>query len=124
MVFLDACHSGGFVNDFRDGDNVLVLTAAREDLSVSERILTPILLQGSRGGADSDNDGLITAGELADYVDMTLQRVCPFCDTILEDGSSRLCPGCGEILKGENRIPRPEQGVFTDPGTVVWTVSE
>ncbi len=124
LVFLDACHSGGFVNDFRDGDNALVLTAAREDLSVSERILTPILLQGGRGGADLDGDGIITVGELAEYVDMILQRVCPFCDTVLEEGASMLCPGCGETLKGENRIPRPEQGVFTDPGTVLWSVSE
>lgn len=123
MLFLDACHSGGFVNDFDHGDNTLVITAAREDLSVSERILTPILLTGSRGEADTDRNGLITAGELAAYVDRVLQRVCPFCDTILEEGPSRLCPGCGEVLKGENRIPRPEQGVFTDPGTVIWTVN-
>jgi hypothetical protein len=124
LIFLDACHSGGFVNDFRPGDNALVLTAAREDLSVSERILTPILLQGSRGVADTNGDGTITAGELAGHVDEVLQRVCPFCDTILDAGSSRLCPGCGEVLKGENRIPRPEQGVFMPASTVVWKVSD
>jgi len=124
LLFIDACHSGGFVNDFRQGDNALVVTAAREDLSVSERILTPILLQGSRGDADTDGDGAITAGELAGYVDEVLQRVCPFCDTILDAGSSRLCPGCGEVLKGENRIPRPEQGVFMPASTVVWRVDD
>lgn len=124
LIFLDACHSGGFVNDFRPGDNALVVTAAREDLSVSERILTPILLQGSSGEADADGNGSITAGELAGYVDEVLQRVCPFCDTILDSGSSRLCPGCGEVLKGENRIPRPEQGVFMPPSTVVWKVAD
>lgn len=124
MLFLDACNSGGFVNDFEAGDNTLVITAAREDLSVSERILTPILLRGSRGEADSNRDGRITAGELAAYVDRVLQRVCPFCDTILDEGPSRLCQGCGEVLKGENRIPRPEQGVFTDPEAVIWTVND
>ena len=124
MLFLDACHSGGFVNDFEAADDILVVTAAREDLSVSERILTPILLAGSEGGADADGDGLVTAGELAGYVDEVLQRVCPFCDTILEAGSSRLCPGCGEVLKGENRIPRPEQGVFMAPSTVIWKVND
>lgn len=123
MLFIDACHSGGFVHDFGPADNILVLTAAREDLVVSERILTPILLRGSRGEADTDGDGVITAGELADYVAMVLQRVCPFCDTILGEGPSMLCTGCGEVLKGENRIPRPQQGLFTQPDRVVWTVN-
>ena len=123
MLFLDACHSGGFVHDFSREDNILILTAAREDLTVSERILTPILLQGSRGEADANGDRRITARELVDYVDRVLQRVCPFCDTILDDGPSRLCQGCGEVLKGENRIPRPQQGLYTNPDRVIWTVN-
>ncbi len=97
-----------------------MLTAAREDLSVSERILTPILLDGSAGEADADGNGRITAGELAAYVDSRLRLVCPVCDATI-DPRTALCPDCGSVLKGENRVPRPEQGVFIDPDTVLWT---
>lgn len=120
VLLVDACHSGGLVNDFGEGSNVLVLTAAREDLSVSERILTPILLDGSAGEADADGNGRITAGELAAYVDSRLRLVCPVCDATI-DPRTALCPDCGSVLKGENRVPRPEQGVFIDPDTVLWT---
>lgn len=118
VLLADACHSGGMVNDFGEDSNVLVLTAAREDLSVSERILTPILLDGAGGEADDDGNGLVTAGELADYVDERLQLVCPVCDATI-DPRTAVCPDCGSVLKGENRVPRPEQGVFVDPETVL-----
>ncbi|MDM7993426.1 MAG: caspase family protein [Candidatus Fermentibacter sp.] len=118
VLLADACHSGGLVNDFDEGSNVLVLTAAREDLSVSERILTPILLDGAGGEADEDGNGLVTAGELATYVDSRLQLVCPVCDATIDPRTAQ-CPDCGSVLKGENRVPRPEQGVFVDPGTVL-----
>jgi hypothetical protein len=108
------------VNDFEEDSNVLVLTAAREDLSVSERILTPILLEGSRGEADSDDDGRITAGELADFVDARLQLVCPVCDATI-DPRTAVCPECESVLKGDNSVPRPEQGVFVDSELVLWT---
>jgi hypothetical protein len=119
VLLVDACHSGGLVNDFEEDSGVLVLTAAREDLSVSERILTPILLEGSRGAADEDRDGSVTAGELAGYVDDMLQLVCPVCDATI-DPRTAVCPDCGSVLKGENRVPRPEQGVFLDPDLVLW----
>ncbi len=120
VLLADACHSGGMVNDFDEGSNVLVLTAAREDLSLSERILTPILLDGSAGEADDDGNGEVTAGELAGYVDSRLQLVCPICDATI-DPRTAVCPDCGSVLKGENRVPRPEQGVFVNPDTVLWT---
>ena len=118
-LFADACHSGGLVNDFTQEDGVLVLTAAREDRSVSERILTPILLEASRGAADSDGNGVITAGELVAYVDGMLSRICPVCDAVVEEGMVE-CPACGTVLKGEYRIPRPEQGLYLPEDHRVW----
>lgn len=118
-LFADACNSGGFVNDFSTGDNILILTAAREDKSVSERVLTPILLEGSRGAADSNGDGVITAEELVDYVDGMMARICPVCDSVVNEGMAE-CPDCGTVLKGEYRIPRPEQGLLLNPDEIVW----
>ena len=118
-LFADACNSGGFVNDFSRMDNILILTAAREDKSVSERVLTPILLEGSRGAADNNYDGVITAGELVDYVDGMMARICPVCDSVVNEGMAE-CPDCGTVLKGEYRIPRPEQGLFLNSDEIVW----
>jgi len=118
-LFLDACNSGGFVNDFSDDDNILVLTAAREDKSVSERVLTPILIEGSTGAADENGNGIITAGELVEYVDSMMARICPVCDAVVDEGMVE-CPYCGTVLKGDYRIPRPEQGLFLDANQVVW----
>lgn len=122
FLFFDACHSGGFVNDFTQGNNVLVLTAAREDLSVSERILTPILLQGSRGDADNDGNGYVSALELMTYIDGRLQLICPECDTELAP-NTYVCPECGAVLKGENAVPRPQQGMFLDEDVDLWRAS-
>lgn len=121
FLFFDACHSGGFVNDFAPGSNVLVLTAAREDLSVSERILTPILLQGSRGDADNDGNGYVSALELMTYIDGRLQLICPECDTELAP-NTYVCPECGATLKGENAVPRPQQGMFLDEDVDLWRI--
>lgn len=118
-LFADACHSGGLVNDFSSGDDILLVTAAREDKSVSERILTPILLEASRGAADADGDGRITAEELVEHVDSMLARICPVCDAVVNEGMAE-CPECGTVLKGEYRIPRPEQGLFLPGGHTVW----
>ncbi len=120
ILLVDACHSGGMVNDFDERSGVLILSAAREDLSVSERILTPMILEGSRGAADADGDGLVTAAELTGYVDERLQLVCPVCDAVLAPNSVE-CPECGASLKGENSVPRPEQGMFLDGGLVLWS---
>lgn len=119
LLFFDACHSGGFINDFRTADNLLVLTAAAEDNSVSERILTPILLDAFSGSADSNGDGEITAGELVVYVEDRLDSICPVCDADLQSGVM-ICPECGAMLKGENAVPHPEQGMFIDKDTVIW----
>ncbi|MCD4701254.1 MAG: C13 family peptidase [Candidatus Aegiribacteria sp.] len=121
FLFFDACHSGGFVNDFSDGSNVLILTAAREDLSVSERILTPILLQGSRGDADSNGNGYVSALELMTYIDEKLQLICPECDAELA-GNTYVCPECGAVLKGDNAVPRPQQGMFLNEDVELWKI--
>ncbi|MBD3276810.1 MAG: hypothetical protein GF388_00770, partial [Candidatus Aegiribacteria sp.] len=123
FLFLDACHSGGFTNDFDAGDDVLVLTAAREDLSVSERILTPILLRGSRGDADGDGNGYVSGLELMEYVDLQLQLICPECDAELEPGTL-VCPECGAVLKGDNAVPRPQQGNFLVEDVPLWVGPE
>jgi hypothetical protein len=121
FLFFDSCHSGGFVNDFSPGSGVMVLTAAREDLSVSERVLTPILLQGSRGDADSDGNGYVSALELMRYIDGRLQLICPECDAELQP-NTYVCPQCGAILKGEDAVPRPEQGNFLNEDIPLWRV--
>ena len=118
-LFADACNSGGLVNDFSYDDGVLLVTAAREDKSVSERILTPILLEASRGAADSNGDGIITAEELVTHVDAMLARICPVCDAVVDQGMAE-CPECGTVLKGEYRIPRPEQGLYLPADHQVW----
>lgn len=119
VLVLDACFSGGIVNDFEGFGGVMVLTAAREDRSVSERILTPIFLEGSRGAADSDRNGIVTARELLAFVDERLQLICPSCDAVLPPGAT-VCPECGARLKGENAVPRPEQGDFLDDDAELW----
>lgn len=111
VLMIDACHSGGFVNDFGPEDDILVITAAREDLSVSERILTPFLIDGMLGEADTDSDGTVSALELVGYVGARLARVCPVCDALLEPGAV-VCPECSSKLVGDNAVPRPEQGLF------------
>ena len=121
FLFFDACFSGGFVNDFSAGSNVLILTAAREDLSVSERILTPILLQGSRGDADSNGNGYVSALELMTYIDEKLQLICPECDAELSE-NTYVCPDCGAVLKGDNAVPRPQQGMFLIEDIELWKV--
>jgi hypothetical protein len=122
LLFADACFSGGLVNDFDPGSGVMVLTAAREDRSVSERILTPILLEGARGAADSNRNGIVSARELMGYVDARLQLICPVCDAQIVEGST-MCPDCGSVLKGENQVPRPEQGFFLDTDVDLWRTS-
>lgn len=119
VLILDACFSGGMVNDLEGSEDVMVLTAAREDRSVSERILTPILLEGSWGAADSDRNGTVTARELLSFVDARLQLVCPSCDAVLPPGAP-VCPECGASLKGEDAVPRPEQGDFLDGDVDLW----
>ncbi len=123
FLFLDACHSGGFVNDFSDGSNVMILTAAREDLSVNERILTPILLRGSEGDADSNGNGYVSALELMTYIDEKLQLICPECGAVLSE-DTYVCPECGAVLKGDNAVPRPQQGMFLDGDIELWKTAQ
>ncbi len=61
----------------------------------------------------------MTAGELVEYVDGMLARICPVCDAVVNERMAE-CPECGTVLKGEYRIPRPEQGLFMPGDTEVW----
>ncbi len=123
FLFIDACHSGGFVDDFGPGDGVMILTAAGEDLEVSERVLTPILLRGSGGDADFDGDGYVSAIELMNYVDRRLRDFCPECGTEAGEGVG-ICPSCGAVLEGNGAVPGPEQGMFLDGDILLWKVNQ
>ena len=70
---------------------------------------------------DTDSDGMVSASELRDLVDARLQLICPVCDAVLDPGASA-CPECGSVLKGDNQVPRPEQGYFLDADIDLWTV--
>jgi hypothetical protein len=94
VVFADACHAGGIAplaGARGDSDNLankylqqvalaspgrLILTASEaselsfesEKVGQGHGLFTWFLLQGLRGQADADRDGIVTAGELVEYV--------------------------------------------------------
>jgi len=83
VLLTDSCHSGGItpqttneaINDsLANVAGVLSLTATHknersfEDSSLGSGVFTYFLVQGLRGQADSDRDGLVTAAELVEYV--------------------------------------------------------
>jgi len=114
VVFLDACHSGGFVEDILKYDNRLVITASEEDREVGERVLTPILLRALSGRADENRDGYISSKELIDYVRFHSKHTCPECLYEFSGSTPRLCPNCGITLTDENRPMDPELGSNID----------
>jgi len=86
IVITDACHSGGLKNlrgfsgvgkrvvQQSQGSTTLVIAAAganqlsTEDERAGQGVFTGALLQGLRGGADKDRDGVVRAGELQTYL--------------------------------------------------------
>lgn len=122
IIYLDACFSGGFVNDFSLGSNTQILTAAREDLSVYERVFMPILLNGVTGSADEDSNGYVSTLELLKYINMELKRVCPECAAILGEDEI-ICPECNTVFKEDNPIPRPQQGYYLEEDIELWQVN-
>lgn len=115
VIFLDACHSGGFVEDILKYDNRLVITASEEDREVGERVLTPILLRALSGRADENRDRYISSEELIDYVRFHSKHTCPECLYEFSGNIPRRCPNCGISLTGENRPMDPELGSNIDP---------
>lgn len=114
-IFLDACHSGGFVKDLMNKNNRLIITASEEDREVGERVLTPILIRAIRGRADSNDDGYISARELMDYVGYYCLHTCPECLYEFSGSAPRTCPNCGTELTGSNRPMNPELDTNLDP---------
>jgi hypothetical protein len=89
VMIADACHAGGFskqgakslepalqnfVQQFRESEGRVFLTSSRPDESSMEKpgmqnsVFTHYLLQGLRGEADTDHNGVVTLEELYNYV--------------------------------------------------------
>lgn len=89
VLIADACHAGGFSNrgtksvtppldrfirQFRESQGKLFITSSRADESSLEKeelsngVFTHFLIEGLRGKADQDRDGIVTLKELYDYV--------------------------------------------------------
>jgi TPR repeat protein len=89
VLIADACHAGGFskegakslepalqnfVQQFKESEGRVFLTSARPDESSMEKrgmqnsVFTNYLLQGLRGEADNDQNGVVTLEELYNYV--------------------------------------------------------
>jgi len=72
VIILDACRSGGFINDFQRPGYV-ILTACEEDKGAASwdelqhSVFTYYILEGLNGPADSNKDGKISAEELFSY---------------------------------------------------------
>jgi len=121
IIYLDACHSGGFVNDFSEGSNTQIITAAREDLGVYERIFMPILLDAVTGSADLNMNGYVSTSEILVYVDEQLEFMCPECGARIEDNGV-ICADCGTIFKEDNPVPQPQQGNYLEEEIDIWRV--
>lgn len=113
-VFLDACHSGGFVSDLTGTGRRLIITASEEDREVGERVLTPLILRAFRGEADRNGDSWLSAKEIIDFVRDRSRRICPECLHEFTGSVPRTCPDCGVSLTDENRPMNPDLGVNFD----------
>ncbi|MBN1151049.1 caspase family protein [candidate division WOR-3 bacterium] len=122
-IFLDACHSGGFVEDMTSRGKRLVITASEEDREVGERVLTPILLRAFRGEADRNSDFWLTSNEIVDFVRDRSKHICPECLWEFSGSVPRTCPNCGINLTGENRPMDPELGVSFEPDKRIFRVN-
>jgi hypothetical protein len=85
IVILDACHSGGLeageklYQEMAGGDEVRFLScrgdqSSYEDASLNHGVFTWFLVEGMRGKADGDRDGVVTVGELVPWVQEQVKR--------------------------------------------------
>jgi hypothetical protein len=81
LLILETCHAGAFEVQ---GDNIIVLGActAEEVTPAAQRsgqcaVFTEVLLEGLKGAADGNHDGVITLAELNAYV--AQRRPCTTC---------------------------------------------
>lgn len=75
VIVLDSCFSGGFAREVINRPGVMGIFSSEEDLTsaVADRFqaggyVSHFLREGLAGRADSNGDGLITAGELSTYM--------------------------------------------------------
>ncbi|MBM4328238.1 MAG: hypothetical protein FJ118_13870 [Deltaproteobacteria bacterium] len=89
VLIADACHAGGFsvrgakslstslerfTRQFRESEGRILITSSRadeisqEDPDLGNSLFTYNLLNGLKGAADKDKDGIVTLRELYDYV--------------------------------------------------------
>jgi hypothetical protein len=89
VLIADACHAGGFsvrgakslssslerfMRQFRESEGRILITSSRadeisqEDPDLGNSLFTYHLLNGLKGAADKDKDGIVTLRELYDYV--------------------------------------------------------
>ncbi len=113
-IFLDACHSGGFVSDLTSQGRRLIITASEEDREVGERVLTPLLLRAFRGEADRNSDRWLSSAEIIDFIREKSKKTCPECLHEYSGNVPRDCINCGVRLTGENRPMDPDLGVNFD----------
>lgn len=102
LIFLDACHSGGFAELIdREGRygcfSSLETQTSTEALALKKGLLTAILLRGLSGEADQNGDGAVTLGELSAFVERVQPNTCGACQDALTPEMAR-CRGCGEDL--------------------------
>jgi len=95
VVILDACHSGGikakdarsgrpkglyegYIKAFQESEGrPLLLSSGESEVSWETEeygIFTHFLLEGLSGGADTDNDGIVTFAEVSEFVRETVKR--------------------------------------------------
>lgn len=83
VIILDACYSGSFT-DTRygtiNGDNVIIISASRDDEESSEfrqQRNSPFyaaLINGLKGEADTNSDGMVVAKELYTYITNNVKK--------------------------------------------------
>ena len=89
VLIADTCHAGGFsmhgakaieasfsrlVNQFRESEGKVILTSCKPDelsmekAGLTNSVFTHYLLEGLRGSADSNGDGIVSLQEVYDFV--------------------------------------------------------
>lgn len=67
IVFVDACHAGGFLRErFAHPDSVIVPVCRHDQSAYCWQFARPLAM-GLTGSADADGDGKVTLGELVAY---------------------------------------------------------